>query len=74
MVTDAEKLAQIERIVQEWTDKQGNDRCWYYPDLYRRIVGVLGIEPKLASDLPPRQEFEHGCKRYQDEEYGKRQE
>ncbi len=70
-MTDTEKLAAIERIVQEWTDKQGHDRCWYYPELYRRIADVLGIEQKLPPSLPPRTEFEHGCRRYQDEEYGK---
>lgn len=72
METPEQKLSRIEHLVQEWMDKQGHERCWYYPDLFRQIADVLEIEANIAPALPPREEFEHGCRRYQDEEYGKK--
>lgn len=63
-----EKCKETEAIIQEWANKQGHDRCWYYPDLFRRLAEVFEMDLKPGS-LPPRQEFEMGCLRYQREEY-----
>lgn len=62
-------LVEVKRIVQGWVDQQGHDRCWYYPDLFRRLAAVLDITMTVQPKLPPRPEFEKGCKRYQKEEY-----
>lgn len=58
--------------MQAWTDKQNHERCWYYPDLFRQLVAVFGVKSVKAPQLPPRAEFEAGCRRYQDEEFGAR--
>jgi hypothetical protein len=50
-------------------DKQGHERCWYYPDLFRRLATLFEVVPTVEPQLPPRPEFELGCRRYQDEEY-----
>ena len=68
--TMCEKCDEVKRIVEEWASKQGHDRCWYYPDLFRQITVALEIDIEDNSSLPPRCEFEEGCKKYQDEEYG----
>ena len=58
-------------IIQEWIDKQGHDRCWYYPDLFRRLAEIFEVRPSREPNLPPLEDFEKGCKRYQNEEYGR---
>lgn len=63
-----EKCEKAKVIIQEWTNKQGHDRCWYYPDLFRQLAKVFEMELQPGS-LPPRQEFEMGCLKYQCEEY-----
>ena len=70
--SDRESCSKCERakqILTEWIDQQGHDRCWYYPDLYRKLIEVFDIKPSKEPNLPPKAEFEQGCKRYQDEEY-----
>lgn len=64
------ELDAVKVVIQEWVDKQGHDRCWYYPELFRRLATILDIKMTVEPKLPPRQEFELGCKKYQDEEYG----
>ena len=66
---DAERLAAARRITQEWIDQHGHERCWYYPDLFERIAECLEVVPTVGPGLPPRAEFEAGCRRYQDEQY-----
>jgi hypothetical protein len=68
-MTDAERLAEARRILQQWLDRQGHDRCWYYPDLFHQLAGCLGVTPAIDPDLPPLPEFEEGCRRYQAEQY-----
>lgn len=63
-----EKCKEAEAIIQEWANKQGHDRCWYYPDLFRRLAVVFELDLQ-PGPLPPRKEFEEGCRRYQCEEY-----
>jgi hypothetical protein len=69
-MTDAARLAEARRILQEWLDRQGHDRCWYYPDVFTRLAGCLDVTATVGPGLPPRAEFEAGCRRYQDEEFG----
>ena len=71
---DTEKAADVsvearaKQIIQKWVDKQGHDRCWYYPELFRELADLFGVK---ASDpgLPPEEEFKAGCERYRKEEY-----
>lgn len=63
-------VLEVRAAVEEWAGKQGHDHCWYYPDIFNRIAQIVGAEAR-SGDLPPRLEFEAGCKRYQDEEYKK---
>ena len=65
------ELQNIRQIVQEWLDQQGHDRCWYYPELFSKLANVLNLTPKIDPALPTRQEFEEGCRKFQDEEYEK---
>jgi len=65
-------MDEIRAIVQEWLDKQNHDRCWYYPDLFRHLAEILNITPTIQPSLPPRDEFEKGCSKYQNEEYGEK--
>lgn len=66
---EAPTLGQIRALVQQWLDKQGHEQCWYYPEIFRLICQVLGVRPSRDPGLPPRPEFEEGCRRYQDEQY-----
>lgn len=59
----------VKEVVQRFVDKQGHDRCWYYPELFNELALLLGITPTVDPALPSRQEFEKGCHRYQNEEY-----
>jgi hypothetical protein len=46
------QATEARKIIQEWVDKRGHDNCWYYPDLFRRLVDVFGIEkPDIADQL-----------------------
>jgi len=65
-----EKFYEAKRAIQEWVDKQGHDRCWYYPELFRRLADIFEVESTREPCLPPLEEFRKGCERYQKEEYG----
>ena len=65
-----EKLELIRAAIQEWSGQQGHDRCWYYPDIFKRIADIAGVDVPAKPDIP-RPEFEQGCRRFQDQEFGK---
>lgn len=62
-------LDSLRQTVKAWLDKQGHDRCWYYPDLFRELAKALGLNPTKQPALPSIAEFQDGCRRYQQEEY-----
>lgn len=64
------KCDEAAAVLQEWTDKQGHNRCWYYPELFRRLCQIYGVTPSKEPLLPPLEEFKGGCHQYQCEEYG----
>lgn len=65
-----DRLDDVKAIVQEWLDKQGHDRCWWYPELFERLAEVLELKATVPARLPPRCEFEAGCRRFTDSQYG----
>jgi hypothetical protein len=73
-MTELQQLRQenteIRQIVQEFLDKQGHHRCWWFPELFKRLATTLDLKPTVEPELPKRREFELGCWQYQDEEYG----
>ncbi|HLC55822.1 MAG TPA: hypothetical protein VJJ23_01150 [Candidatus Nanoarchaeia archaeon] len=66
---DKERLQKVKQVIQEWMNKQGHDRCWYYPELFNELIKILDIKPSKEPSLPPLKEFKKGCERYQEEEY-----
>jgi len=66
-----QKLLKAKEVIQEWVDKQGHDRCWYYPELFRKLAEILEVKPTKNPSLPSLEEFKKGCERYQEEEYNK---
>ena len=68
-MNDTEKLKEVKKIIQEWIDKQGHERCWYYPELFNKLVEIFEVNMVGKPELPPLDKFKKGCERYQKEEY-----
>jgi len=63
------EIEAVREVVQEWLDQQGHNRCWYYPELFNKLANLLNLTSKIDPTLPPRHEFEEGCRKFQNEEY-----
>ena len=69
-MNEAEKRYESAKsVIQDWVDKQSHDRCWYYPDLFKKLADIFEITSTKEPSLPPLEEFKKGCERYQKEEY-----
>lgn len=70
---DIERLivenGKIHRLLQDWLDKQGHDRCWYYPEIFTELAQALNLRGVKPPQLPSLAEFKAGCERYQREQY-----
>lgn len=55
-------------ILTEWAEQKGHDNCWYYPEVFKKLCDLFGVTVK-PQNLPPKAEFEAGCKKYQDDIY-----
>lgn len=49
-------------VLQEWVDKQGHERCWYYPEIFRKLCNILHVMPSKDPALPPLEEFKGGVR------------
>lgn len=68
---NAEEIVEaIKEDIEDWASKQGEYSCWYYPEIFLKIALRVGAEVDYPLFLPPRTEFEKGCKKWQDEKYG----
>lgn len=61
--------AEVKILLQEWTDQQNHDRCWYYPELFEKLLKIFDITPSSEIKLPLRSEFREGCRRFEEEQY-----
>ena len=69
MIDIEQRYHQAQEVLREWIDQQGHDRCWYYPDVFLQLVKILDVKATKLPSLPPRAEFEEGCRKYQRNEY-----
>lgn len=60
----------VRLIIENWAAQQGHNRCWYYPDVFKEIATLVGAKIDYPPGLPDREEFEEGCCKYQEEQYG----
>jgi len=65
------KISQAKSLLNNWVNKQGHDRCWYYPEIFQKLCELFGVEMTVEPKLPPPEEFTKGCERYRNEEYAK---
>lgn len=63
------KLKKCKDLLQNWIDKQSHERCWYYPEIFEKLAKELGVTITVNPNLPPKEEFELGCKKYMEEQY-----
>lgn len=63
------ELEKIKQLVQSWLNKQGHDRCWYYPEIFQQIAEILNIDIEEDQKLPSLLEFREGCRKFQEKEY-----
>ncbi len=70
LVNECERCKIAQRLIETWVNKQGHDRCWYFPELFEDLAKLYRIDFPKTLGLPSREEFECGCKKYQDEQYG----
>ncbi|MBI4174167.1 MAG: hypothetical protein HY517_00855 [Candidatus Aenigmarchaeota archaeon] len=63
------KFNEAKKVVQEFADMQGHDRCWWHPDLLNRLAEIFEIKSLKDLELPPLEEFKRGCEQYQREQY-----
>lgn len=71
-MNDSEKLQKATNSLQKWVNKQGHDKCWYYPDIFLELCQIFDIEPHSHPNLPSPEDFNKGCLRYQKEIYAER--
>jgi hypothetical protein len=66
----AERVRELEKgkaILEAWLNKQGHDKCWYYPEVFAQLAKVYGIPCVLTPPVTiSREEFEQGCHQFQD--------
>lgn len=60
-----EKCDQVRAAVLAWANKQGHDQCWYYPEIFMTIAGILDIPLQIKPELPPRREFREQCQQWE---------
>jgi hypothetical protein len=65
------RIKEVKRLVTEWANKQGHNKCWYFPTLFNELCRVLEIT--ITPIKISRSEFEVGCSQYQDELFGKKE-
>lgn len=63
-----DKEKETKKILQEWLDQTGHNKCWYYPELFMKLCELYGLMTKVP-ELPPLTEFKAGCEQYQKEVY-----
>lgn len=70
-MTSDEKLNNIKTVLKSWFLKEGHEKCWYYPDIFNKIVSILDIDlSRFWYNVPSKEDFCRGCERYQKDLYG----
>lgn len=63
------QLHQVKTILSDWAHNKGHDKCWHHPEILKRLCHIIGISTDIDPELPPREEFQQGCKSYEEQLY-----
>lgn len=63
------KCEEAKQLIQSWIDKQGHDRCWYYPEIFEKLIAIYDIKSTISTNLPSRSEFREGCLLFEEQQY-----
>lgn len=66
------RIRDTKKILLEFANSQGQDNCWWHPDLLRKLCEIWEI-PLGSMNLPPRDKFQEGCKKFEEEIYDKKE-
>lgn len=71
-LNNQEKIAAFDAAqiaLRAWVDRRGQDKCWYYPDVFNMLTKILEVDAVAPQELPHPDDFDAGCKKYQSEIY-----
>ncbi len=60
MANDCPQCAKAKQLLEEWSAQQSQERCWYYPDIFRSLATIFNVRLRFEPKLPLRREFEAG--------------
>ncbi len=58
-------LEEVRAVLQDWASNTGHDKCWHHPEILKRLCQIVGVSVDNDPCLPPREEFQQGCKAYE---------
>lgn len=61
---------QLRKLVRSFLGKEGQESCWYYPDIFREVAERLGVPVSKVAKLPTLADFKRGCTRHQTDLFG----
>lgn len=64
-----EKLLEVKNVIREWDEKRGHERCWYFPELFKKIADIVGVELMNGPYVPTPEQAARGCERYWKEQF-----
>lgn len=67
-----ERDKRVRFILESLSRRTGHDLCHYEPDAFTQLFKLYQIPMPVDLMLPPRREFQKGCRRYQNKLYGRR--
>ncbi|MEK6908938.1 MAG: hypothetical protein AABX23_02715 [Nanoarchaeota archaeon] len=65
-----DKARETERILREWVELTGHNRCWWHPELLQRLGKLYDVDMSKAIERLPIEVFRRGCAVYTAGEYG----
>jgi|SRR5690606_24869251 len=65
------KVKRIKTLIQEWDNKRGHDKCWYYPEIFEDIAKVVNVPLINNQPCVPRTDFRNNCQIFEAGIYSK---
>ncbi len=61
-------IRRVREILNDWQTKAGHDACWFYPEVFRELCNVVGLEYIEPSKVD-RSDFRAHCQKFEEHLY-----